>query len=164
MRSILAIALLFPFTLPGSATAAEASDILGVWETSGDDRAHVEFTREGDTYTARIIELLQPRFPDDDETHPGQIKVDRENPDPALRDRPVEGMRIAYGFAFDPGAEAWKDGRIYDPESGNTYKCVIRLQRDGDLKVRGYVGFSLFGRTEIWTPVTTEPSEGAEGG
>jgi uncharacterized protein (DUF2147 family) len=144
-----------------SALAAdEDSDaVLGVWLTAGDDKAEVTLFLEGDELRGRITTLRAPLFPDDDETHPGQPKVDRENPDPDLRSQPVEGMEIVWGFNWDAGDQRWESGRIYDPENGKTYKCWIQLRDDGTLKVRGYIGFSLLGRTEIWTRVGSEPAD-----
>ena len=48
------------------------------------------------------------------------------------------------------GYSSWSGGRIYNPEDGKTYKCKLTLQDDGTLKVRGYVGMSIFGKTQIW--------------
>ena len=76
------------------------------------------------------------------------------NPDEALRTRPVDGMEIVWGFDWDARDERWESGRIYDPKNGKTYRCYIELREDGTLKVRGYIGFALIGRTEIWTRVT----------
>ena len=47
----------------------------------------------------------------------------------------------------------WVNGRIYDPRDGKTYKCKMTLQKDGTLKVRGYVGVSLFGKTVVWNRI-----------
>jgi uncharacterized protein (DUF2147 family) len=44
----------------------------------------------------------------------------------------------------------WEDGKIYDPKNGKTYSCKMTLEGN-ELKVRGYVGFSLLGRTTVWT-------------
>ena len=47
------------------------------------------------------------------------------------------------------------DGRIYDPESGKTYKSV--LSSDGNtLSVRGYVGIKAFGRSQTWKRTAAE--------
>jgi uncharacterized protein (DUF2147 family) len=72
--------------------------------------------------------------------------VDRNNPDPKLRNRPVEGLTILSGFT-DAGSD-WR-GRIYDPNSGKTYKSVLKREADGRLKVQGCIAF--FCRTQRWT-------------
>ena len=82
----------------------------------------------------------------------GQERRDGLNPDPALRDRPVLGLQILRDVGAVPDRKgAYRGGRIYDPESGKTYRCTLRLDDDGRLRFRGYVGISLFGRTTIWT-------------
>ncbi|MGI9271409.1 MAG: DUF2147 domain-containing protein [Woeseiaceae bacterium] len=77
-------------------------------------------------------------------------RVDEFNPDPALRDRPLLGITILHGFAYK-GDGVWKGGTIYDPNSGKTYKSTMTLVDGNTLKVRGYIGVSLFGRSDTWT-------------
>ncbi len=79
-----------------------------------------------------------------------QGRVDKLNPDPALRGRPLLGITILQGFDYT-AEHAWKGGTIYDPNSGNTYKSSITLLDRNTLKVRGYIGVSLFGRSDTWT-------------
>ena len=52
------------------------------------------------------------------------------------------------GFRYVKGA--WKGGRIYDPETGKTYRCGIKLGDDDRLRLRGFLGISLLGRTTVW--------------
>ena len=122
------------------ASAALAKDILGLWDT-GESR--VEIYACGELLCGRIAELDEPLDKN------GNAKIDDNNPDPALRSRPILGMDLIAGFARARGTK-WEDGTIYDPRDGKTYKCVIKLQRDGTLKVRGYVGVPLFGKTVVW--------------
>ena len=92
------------------------------------------------------------RSPFDDE---GCDLRDRNNPEPALRQRPVVGLEILHGLT--PGADGtWTDGRIYDPGSGSTYTCNIVLDGDDRLRLRGYIGIPLLGRTTTWTRVGAE--------
>jgi uncharacterized protein (DUF2147 family) len=72
------------------------------------------------------------------------------NPDPALQDRLLLGLTIMDGFTY-AGEGKWKNGRIYDPNSGKTYKCKVTLVSESTLELRGYIGISLLGRTETWT-------------
>ena len=62
----------------------------------------------------------------------------------------IIGLIILKDFKFDDDDE-WKSGDIYDPENGKTYSSYTYLKDKNTLKVRGYVGISLLGRTEIWT-------------
>jgi len=81
----------------------------------------------------------------------GEIKTDDENPDPALRARPVVG--ISMFSEYDYKDRLWQ-GKIYDPETGNTYNSRMEVDKDGRLKIRGYIGLPLFGRTAIFSPVS----------
>jgi uncharacterized protein (DUF2147 family) len=136
--------------LAAPALADDADAVLGSWLTA-DGKAKVEIVKEGDSYGGRIVWLKEPAYPaDDDKGMAGQPKVDRENPDPALKTRPIIGLPLIQGFKY-AGDQVWSEGHIYDPESGKLYSCKLTLMMDGSLKVRGYVGIALFGRTEIWT-------------
>ena len=77
-------------------------------------------------------------------------KLDENNPDPKKRNVPLRGLDIMRGFVFD-GDDSWEDGTIYDPKNGKTYSCEISRENNGDLNVRGYIGISLLGRTEVFT-------------
>jgi uncharacterized protein (DUF2147 family) len=87
--------------------------------------------------------------PDDPEQRKPSDK-DNLNPDPALRDRALLGLTIMDGFTT-AGDGKWKNGKIYDPNSGKTYKCKLTLVDANTLELRGYIGISLLGRTETWT-------------
>jgi uncharacterized protein (DUF2147 family) len=78
----------------------------------------------------------------------GNYTVDDKNPDAALKKRPLCGLNIVEGFKMADATHA-TGGHVYDPESGKTYRGVITLESEV-LKLRGYVGVPLFGRTETW--------------
>jgi uncharacterized protein (DUF2147 family) len=120
-----------------------ADDIIGTWQTGGKEPAKIQVYKYQDKYYGRIIWL---KYPEKD----GKPRVDKKNPDESKRDRQIIGLTILNGFRFDEDDAEWDNGKIYDPESGKTYSCYISLKDKNTLKVRGYVGISLFGRTEIW--------------
>ena len=123
-------------------------DILGLWLNEDKD-AHVEIYQEGDKFFGKIVWL---KFPIDEET--GKPKVDDENPDENLRDQPVLGLLLLNDFEFDE--DEWDSGTIYDPKNGKTYDCYMELKDKDNLKIRGYIGISLLGRTTYWTRVKEE--------
>lgn len=140
--------LLFPFTAL-NAQEVKADDILGVWLNEDKD-AHVNIYMEDGKYYGKIVWLLNPI---DEET--GKPKLDDENEDESLRNRPVMGLMLLRDFEFD-GDDEWEDGRIYDPKNGKDYSCYMKFEDENDmntLKVRGFIGFSLLGRTTYWTRV-----------
>jgi uncharacterized protein (DUF2147 family) len=66
-----------------------------------------------------------------------------------LKDRRLVGLRILWDLRKN--GDQWSGGEILDPDSGKTYQCSIAVKDGGKkLKVRGFVGFSLFGRTQYW--------------
>lgn len=79
-----------------------------------------------------------------------RARLDDHNPDPALRSRALLGITILHGFEY-AGDRVWKGGTIYDPNSGNTYRSSMTLLDRNTLKVRGYIGLAMFGRSDTWT-------------
>lgn len=67
------------------------------------------------------------------------------------KDKPIKGMVILWGLKKD--GEEWSGGQILDPEKGKLYKCNIKPKGKNELEVRGYLGFSLIGRTQVWQRV-----------
>jgi uncharacterized protein (DUF2147 family) len=120
----------------------KADDIVGIWLTAGKEPAKIQIYKSGQKYYGKIVWLKYP-------TSNGKQKVDNNNPDKSKQNQPIIGLLILKDFNFD--SDEWKDGTIYDPESGKTYDCNISLKDKSTLKVRGYIGISLFGRTESWT-------------
>ncbi|MDB6111565.1 MAG: hypothetical protein JWR69_3315 [Pedosphaera sp.] len=131
--------------------AVEPGDaILGVWTTT-DSQGQVEVFKQDGKYFAKIISLKEPNVPADDKTgFAGKPKTDYKNPNPKLRQRPIVGLQFMSDFVY-AGKHLWEGGKVYDPESGKTYKCKMTLLSTNRLEVRGFVGFSLLGRTVIWT-------------
>ena len=137
----IAILTLVLTAFPTTALAQEGTTvdpIEGVWLTS-DGEGWVEIRRENGSLTGTIIGGPN-----------GGDRRDEHNPDPALRDRRLTGLTILQGFEADEGGK-WTGGTIYDPDNGKTYRCNLQLENKDRLKVRGYLGVSLFGRTEMWT-------------
>jgi uncharacterized protein (DUF2147 family) len=124
----------------------KADDVLGTWLNQDKD-AHVEmFKRDGKIY-GKIVWLKEPI-----DTETGKPKTDKHNPDAKLKTRPTLGLEILKGFTFD-GKKEWSGGEIYDPKSGKTYSSFMVFESKDVLKIRGYVGISLLGRTTSWTRV-----------
>jgi len=66
------------------------------------------------------------------------------------RNQPIVGMVILRGLAAH--GEEYSGGDILDPDNGSVYRCKLHLQNGGQqLSVRGYIGFSLLGRSQVWT-------------
>lgn len=135
--------LSFNLTALCSRTQVKAEDIVGLWLTGGQEPAKISIYKSGDRFYGKIVWLKNP-------ADKGKPKVDGKNPDQSKRSNPIVGLVILSGFKFD-GDDEWEGGKIYDPESGKTYDSFLHLKDMNTLKVRGYIGISLFGRTETWT-------------
>ena len=143
--TILAAIGIAVFLATSSAYADDAESVEGKWLTAnGEGWIRIELTETGP-------EGIIAGSPGDPYSNNSPRKDDK-NPDPALRDRPLHGLRIMRGFEVD-GPGKWKNGRIYDPNSGKTYRCKLTLVDANTVKLRGYLGVSLFGRNEVWTRV-----------
>lgn len=85
----------------------------------------------------------------------GGMQYDAKNPDEAKRNTPMCGLPILWGFKKASETE-WEDGEIYKADDGDVYSSELELQDDGTLKVRGYVGFSFLGKSQVWTRVSAD--------
>ena len=124
--------LLFP-----AFSSSTPSTLTGDWMTSNKSVVRV-FACSDNHLCARLVTIGPKDEP----------QVDANNPDAALRTRALCGLTIGTAFTPDGGGSA-KDGKIYDPESGKTYSAQMQASGD-ELKLRGFVGIALLGRTEIW--------------
>lgn len=144
MRMLCFVAAL-AFTANPTPFNAQTSPILGDWREPRGSIIRIE--RCPSSICLRLIEL-SPSAP---------VSTDIHNPDPARRHRALCDLEIGFQFHFiDPIHVS--GGMLYDPRSGNTYRGAIVMEGN-ILKLRGYVGLPIFGRTEVWRRVTvTMPS------
>lgn len=124
----------------------EADRLIGVWAPSN-GRALVKVQNIAGKYYGRIVKLKEPNDPET-----GKPKLDKNNPDESLRDTPLLGYRMLKDFVY-AGGDEWTEGTIYDPLSGSLYSCTIKMKKDGNLDIRGYIGVKALGRTDVWTRV-----------
>lgn len=133
-----------------TAHAANADDILGVWNNEEQD-ARIEIFKCSGKYCGKIVSLKEPNYPaDSKEGAPGTPRIDRNNPDRTKKSRPIIGLQIMNDFSFH-GERVWKDGSVYDPKNGKTYRGKMTLVSPNQLDLRGFVGIPFFGRTTKWT-------------
>ena len=120
----------------------QTNQIEGVWITQDDETGKKKsevllYKNEGKLY-GKILNLLL-------EEDKGKLCVNCKGENKNLA---IEGMVIVEGLKLN--GKTWEDGTILDPKSGKTYSCYITFDDDNTLKVRGYIGFSLLGRTQKW--------------
>ncbi|MAZ47261.1 MAG: SIGNAL peptide protein [Halobacteriovoraceae bacterium] len=121
---------------------AEPTDIVGFW-LSENKKGVVEIYPKGDAFEGKIVWVK------DIYEGKADVKFDIHNPDKSKRKQPLIGLVNLKNFKFD-GRE-WSGGTIYDPQKGKTYKAFMRLSKKDTMKLRGFIGISLFGRTEVWS-------------
>lgn len=111
-------------------------------DETGQAKSHINIWVHNGVAYGKIIKLLNRK--------PG------EDPDPVCTEckdsnagKKVVGLTILQGLKQD--GDEWKGGTILDPKNGKTYKCKVKAENGGQvLKVRGFIGFSLLGRTQVW--------------
>ena len=122
-----------------------AQDVFGKWQTiddnSGEAKSIIEiYEREGKVY-GKILKIMNQDIQDARCTEcSGKDK-----------DQLLIGFELIRGLEKD--GDTYEDGKIIDPENGKVYKCYIGLEEDDKLKIRGYIGFALIGRTQYWNRV-----------
>lgn len=120
----------------------QTNQIEGVWITQDDETGKKKsevllYKNEGKLY-GKILNLLL-------EEDKGKLCVNCKGENKNLA---IEGMVIVEGLELN--GKTWEEGTILDPKSGKTYSCYITFENNNTLKVRGYIGFSLLGRTQKW--------------
>ena len=129
----------------GAVVAPAASAIVGKWKTIDDEtgkpKSVVEIFEESGSYSGRIVKIFKE--PNEDQNP----KCDKCVGD--KKDKQIIGMQILSGLKKD--GDKWSGGDIMDPNNGKTYSCKAEIVDNGaKLKLRGFIGFSLLGRTQTW--------------
>jgi uncharacterized protein (DUF2147 family) len=147
------LVFLFASTMAGIANAhtASAEAPEGVWLINGE--AAVQIFDCNTLLCGRILWLQAPRDAQ------GQLKRDRKNPDPALRQRELCGLTVIRDLRSS-GPNHWNDGWFYYPDSGKTYNIKVELTSSDALVARFYQGTSLVGETKTLRRVLHGTSEG----
>jgi uncharacterized protein (DUF2147 family) len=151
MKTRILSLLVFMIAFQGGVSAQSTADrVIGYYLTLNDDdgkeSSQVQiFKATTGKYFGKIVWLAEPM-------ENGKAKVDDENPDKALRNRPIVGLQLLKNFTYNEKNGEWSGGTIYDPDSGKTYNCFMKF--DGNkLKIRGFIGAAWMGlgRTATWT-------------
>lgn len=124
---------------------AVAQDVTGKWKTiddeTGEAKSIVEIYKQDGKVYGKVVEILDPKKRD-------MTCIECTGAD---KDKPILGLVIIKGLEKD--GDEYNDGTITDPNNGEVYKCYIELDGPNKLDVRGYIGFSLLGRTQTWLRV-----------
>jgi len=120
----------------------QTPSVEGTWvnidDETGQAKSEIELYVEQGKLYGRVLRLLLPE-------DQGKKCVNCKGSD---KNKPIEGLLIVRGLSRDDAA--WTDGKIMDPANGKSYDCIIRLEDPNTLNVRGFLGFSFLGRTQVW--------------
>jgi uncharacterized protein (DUF2147 family) len=123
----------------------QSQGVIGKWKTVDDEtgkpKSVVEIYEKSGKIYGKIIEIFEA-------DKRNRVCEDCSGED---KNKPILGMVIIKGLRKD--GNEYGDGQILDPKNGKLYKCVITLEGNDKLKLRGYIGVSLFGRTQYWSRV-----------
>nr|WP_294932797.1 DUF2147 domain-containing protein [uncultured Flavobacterium sp.] len=122
-----------------------SQSVIGKWKTiddeTGEAKSIVEIYEKSGKIYGKVVDILRA-------DHKKDVCSKCEGTE---KNKPIIGMIIISGLKKD-GTE-YSGGTILDPTSGKKYKCYITLDSADKLKLRGYVGISIMGRTQYWTRV-----------
>lgn len=123
----------------------QSQSVIGKWKTIDDETGQAKsiveiYEKSGKVY-GKVIEILRA-------DHKKDLCTKCEGAD---KNKPISGMVIISNLTKD--GDEYNGGTILDPTSGKKYKCYIALESADKLKLRGYVGVALMGRTQYWTRV-----------
>jgi uncharacterized protein (DUF2147 family) len=121
-------------------TLASVGIPQGVWLI--DNEIAIQIFDCSNLLCGRIVWLSIPRDPQ------GRLVLDKKNPDPALRQRPLCGLTIFWGLRPD-GPDRWTDGWFYNPDDGVTYNISGKLKSADTIEARIYLGDPIQGQTKM---------------
>jgi len=114
---------------------------IGTWKTIDDEdgrvKSHVSIYEENGKLVGKVKKLINPEF---------TICTKCSG---SKKDQPIESMIILWDLEKE-SQTTWEGGKIMDPKNGKEYKCKLTLADANTLDVRGFIGFSLLGRTQTW--------------
>jgi uncharacterized protein (DUF2147 family) len=121
-----------------------AQSPVGVWknvdDTDGKEKSHIQIYEYKGKLRAKVIKLLPAATITKCDACKGPNKG-----------KPIVGMDICWDMAKQSDG-TYDDGSIVDPKTGKVYSCSFEVKGD-ELHVRGYMGISLIGRTQVWYKV-----------
>ncbi len=123
-------------------TSAQSQSVIGKWKTIDDETGRpisiVEVFEKNHKVYGKVLEILNP-------ANRNRVCEKCSGED---SNKPILGLTVIKGLT--KVGDEYTKGKILDPKNGKLYSCYITLENQDKLKVRGYIGISLFGRTQYW--------------
>jgi len=137
MKKVFFTTLLFALSI-----TINAQTIFGKWNSTNEETGNIDsiievYEKDGKAF-AKVIEIKGS-------TRKNAVceKCEDEN-----KNKPILGLNILTGL--EENEDEWSGGNILDPRNGRIYNCYIKLIKPNKLKIRGYIGLALFGKTAYW--------------
>lgn len=131
-----------------AAAQEQSNDPTGLWLTQN-ERSAIQIDRcerDNNKICGHIAWIIE-----------GGMQYDSENPDKDLRDRPMCGLQILRSFEQNSkNPNKWEDGKIYKADDGDLYNANLEMIGPDRLRVHGYIGIPLFGKTQVWDRVSED--------
>lgn len=142
MRFTTALVFAFFFYAFPAPVQKNPDAVMGKW-MSEEKNLEVQVYKTGTEYKAKVL-----WFDDsDDKTRPWNMRTDDKNPDKELRSRRIAGLEVLKGLVYDEEDDEWTGGTIYDSNSGKEWSAKVWINKNKQLRVRGYWLLSLLGET-----------------
>jgi uncharacterized protein (DUF2147 family) len=129
------VTLLFAFTL-------NAQSIFGKWNSTKDETGEIdsiiEIYKKNNKAFAKVVKIMDPSRQNSVCT-----ACEGEN-----KNKRILGLDILTGL--EKNDDEWSGGEILDPRNGSVYNCYIKLVKKDKLKIRGFIGVAIFGKTKYW--------------
>lgn len=127
---------------------SQSQTIFGKWHSTNEETGEVDsvievYKKDGKAF-AKVVGIKDP----------ARQNVVCDLCKGENKNKPILGLNILTGLEKD--GDEWSGGKILDPRNGKIYKCYIKLENANKLKIRGYIGFSLIGKTAYWTRADEE--------
>jgi uncharacterized protein (DUF2147 family) len=137
MKKVFFTTLLFALSI-----TINAQTIFGKWNSTNEETGNIDsiievYEKDGKAF-AKVIEIKGSA-----RKNAVCEKCEDEN-----RNKPILGLNILTGL--EKNKDEWSGGNILDPRNGRIYNCYIKLIKPNKLKIRGYIGLALFGKTAYW--------------
>jgi uncharacterized protein (DUF2147 family) len=131
------------------AARVAGDEILGEWWTENNE-GRIRITRDKEGYYRGTTTCCAPE---------GKATLDVNNPKPELRNRSTVGIVLIWKLKYEDGE--YVDGYVYNPRDGKTYRMEMKLIDRDTLKIRGYLGISLLGQSQVWKRARVDAKSGS---
>lgn len=137
-QRLVAVAMTFSFVSSAMAASLAGTTWTTIDDKTGKPRAEVHLNEVNGVVSGDIVSVIK---------QPGDTGICSKCPG-QFKDKPIKGIQFVWGLK-QKGENNWGDGHILDPKSGKIYRAKMLL-KGHKLYVRGYIGVSVLGRTQVW--------------